>query len=279
MKKGILKTVAVVGCLMLALFSGAKDEGKRKNIVMEQSVFAEEVVDEINEVTEDVEDVTDEVEEIIVSGQPEEQETVEYENEEEVSICVFGKAKIKIAPNSACIFARIETLDSDVGLSKENNLSSFDKIIAALEEKGIEKEEISLEYFNCQPNYDYSSGKTLTGYYSTTAFSFEVSDIDNVKKYIDVLTENGVTSVDNVCFKVSNMEEQYNNALSLAIENARAKAEKMIECENLSLVKLKEEYVYSTNNILRQYSDGVSPLSHLGKVEIEASVLAVFECK
>lgn len=278
MKKQILKGAFALGCLTLALFSVVKTEAeKKKPIIMKQMVAAEEVVDEKLD------------EEIFVSAEPEEVETqedqtkkdnpvmtVEYSDDEDVSICVFGKAHVSVVPDCAVIFARIETLDNDISLSKENNFNAFERVASAVEEKGLAKENVKLEFFGCQPSYDYSSGKSLNGYYSTTTFSVSLPEIDSLGEYLDILTQNGVTAIDNISYKVSNLDEQYNLTLSAAVENAKAKAEKLAG-EGLNLVRVKEECVYCCNNLMRQYSEGVAPTDYLGKVEIEAQVMAVFE--
>ncbi|MBO5394407.1 MAG: SIMPL domain-containing protein [Clostridia bacterium] len=310
MKNQILKGAFAIGCLTLALFSVVKtEEGKKKPIIMKQMTAAEELVDE--DLDRDVfvmpkiehadttlssVEVDDEVEleepaaeendlqKIDVNQQTDEQaeatqedsSVIEYEADEDISICVFGRARTSVSPDSAMIYARIETLDNDISISKENNFQTFEAVVAAITEKGLDKENVKLEFFGCQPSYDYSSGKTLNGYYSTTSFSICCVDVEDVSDYISLLTENGVTAIDNISYKVSDMEGQYNLALSQAIENARVKAEKMAG-EGLNLVRLKEEYVCSTNNLMRTISETLAPTDYIGKVEIEAQVMAVFE--
>ena len=282
MKNKILKSAFAIGCLSLALFCAVKTEGENKKpIIMRQMSVAEEVLE--GDLDEDIfVSVEGQEEENIGVGEEEEQAeekeqtTIEYDGEEDVSICVFGKAHTSAEPDSAVIFARIETLDNDISLSKETNFSIFERVVAAVEEKGLSKENVKLEFFGCQPSYDYSAGKSLNGYYSTTSFSVSLPQIETLGDYLDILTQNGVSAIDNISYKVSNIDEQYNYALTQAIENAKIKAEKMAG-EGLSLVRVKEECVYCCNNVMRQYNDGIAPTDYLGKVEIEAQVMAVFE--
>ena len=269
MKKKILKSMFVCTLALFALCSGVKGEDdKKKPIVMQQYSYAEELEEDV--VADQVEDDAS-----LTDG-----DVVEYESDDKlIFVRVCGKAKSQVSPDSAVIFSRIETLENDISLSKESNYNIFEKVVSQLEEKGLSKDEIKLEYFNCQPSYDYSSGRTLNGYYSTTAFSVYVNDLQSLDAYFSALTDAGVTSIDNVCYKVSSMEDEYNNVLKLAVENARAKAETMLGCDNLTLAKIKEECVCSAGNFMKSSLDGTKLSSFLGKMEIEAQVLAEFVCE
>ena len=288
MNNKILKGCFALGCLTLALFSVVKTEGeKKKPIIMRQMAAAEEAVDDdyqtlaINseEASEKIE-AADDKEESERGAVDEKidytQATIEYENDEDLSICVFGKAHLSVAPDCAVIYGRIETLENDMALSKENNFASFDKIVASLTEKGFKKDNVKLEFFGCSPSYDYSSGKSLNGYYSTTSFSVCLPEIDKIEQCLTILTENGATSIDNISYKVSDIESQYNQTLAAAIENAKQKAEKLAG-DGLSLVKVREECVYCSNGVSRAFAEGFKPTDFVGNVEIEARVQAIFE--
>ena len=140
----------------------------------------------------------------------------------------------------------------------------------------IDEEKISLEYFSCCPSYDYSNGRTLQGYMTSTSFTVEVDEIGNIKTYIDAMTENGVTGICNIKYELSNMEEEYSEALTGAYENARIKAAKLLGNEDLKLVKIREEMIFSSNNLCKSYVEGVST-ELMGKIHIEAQVFAEFE--
>ncbi|MBQ8792555.1 MAG: SIMPL domain-containing protein [Clostridia bacterium] len=282
MKGKILKRAFALGCLTLALFCVVKKEEEvKKPIVMKQMSVAEEVVEDFDERTilqsDEAESPEDDT--LTTGGEEldEESDVVEYDSSEQMSVLVVGSAKTSVTPDSALIFARIESLDGDIDTSKENALATFDSVVSALSEKGIDKDSIKLERFSCSACYEFNMGKSITGYCTSACLSIEIPTIDSLEEYITTLTENGVCCVDNICYKVSDMEGQYNIALAQAVENARAKAEKMTGEAGLSLVKIKEEVVHSPMALARKCDNDIKLSDYIGKVDIEARVIAIFE--
>ncbi|MBQ8909297.1 MAG: SIMPL domain-containing protein [Clostridia bacterium] len=299
MKNQILKRAFALGCLTLALFCVVKkEEENKKPIIMQQMAVAEEIYerDAEEEIVLDVQDDDGEAEdeadydedaisgaegdalqtdgEIIENATPE--NVVEYEVDDQLSILVVGSASTSVAPDSAVIYARIETLENDCNTSKENTLSIFDNVATALTDKGANKDNIKLECFNCSPCYEFSLTKSITGYCTTACISVELAALDALQEYIDVLTENGVCCIDNIAYKVSDMDSQYNIALSKALENAKIKAEKLSGQQGLTLVKIKEEMVH-TPMLLKSSSNEVKLADYIGNVNIDAKVVAIFE--
>lgn len=260
MKKGILAfaLVFLLSGTIVANFAPTRDD--KKPIVVDKVCYAQEIV----------EYETDESENEI-------QTAVEEDDKCEscATICVRGKSKVSLSPDRATIYAIIENLDEDMKASKDSNYSTFDQVINALENNGISEENISLENFNCCPSYDYSQGKTLQGYVTTTTFTVKVDEIKNLKTCVDVMTENGVSGIYNIKYEVSTMDAEYTNALTSAFENAKEKASKILSNDNLKLVKVREEMVFASN-LCRAFSEVLST-EMLGKIEIEASIMAEFE--
>lgn len=196
-------------------------------------------------------------------------------NENSMELCVIGNASKSVTPDYAKITAVIETLDSDMLKSKDNNFQAFEKVMQALKEQGINEEDIVLDSFTSYPSYDYSAGKSLVGYYTITTFTFNVSNLENIKNYVDVATENGVTSIRNINYELSTMDEVYQDVLMMAIDNAKEKAEKISGGE-VVIKSIKEEYVYSCTSLYRTYVEDLSQ-SLMGCIDIEARVTVEFE--
>lgn len=209
------------------------------------------------------------------------EEVVEYQAEEDslegLELCVIGNATKNVSPDSATITAVIETLDMDISKSKDANFEIFDNVLAALKEAGVDENKIVLDSFTSYPSYDYNAGKTLIGYYSITTFTFDVDNLDNIKTYIDTITEKGVTSIRNINYQLSNMDEVYQDVLLMAIDNAKAKAEKVTGGQELIVKGIKEEYVYSCSTLYRAYSDSLENNALVGNIEVSAKVTVEFE--
>lgn len=194
---------------------------------------------------------------------------------EKMELCIIGKASKNVSPDSAKVTAVIETLDSDIVKSKDNNFQAFDKVVNALKGAGLSDDKIVMDSFVSYPSYDYNGGKSLTGYYTITTISFDVDNIEEIKNLVDIVTENGATSIRNIQYCCSNLDEVYEEVLMMAIDNAKAKAEK-IGGGQLQIKSVKEEYVYSCSSLYRTYAENVSN-SLVGSIEVEARVNVEFE--
>ena len=206
--------------------------------------------------------------------EPREESSIENADEH-MELCVIGSASKSVSPDYAKITAVIETLDSDKVKAKDTNFSTFEKVLQALKGQGIDEDDIVLESYTSYPNYDYSMGRNLAGYYTITTFTFNVDNLDNIKTLVDTATENGVTSIRNINYELSNMDEVYQDVLMEAIDNAKSKAEK-ISGGDVTVKSVKEEYVYSCTNLYRTYAENISQ-ALMGCIDVEARVTVEFE--
>ena len=276
-KKYLLSFVLIVLASLL-LVSGVKGEVDNKRIDVKEMSYAEVIEYEEDEIDKEFSvEASKNNQYATNSNQLDNTEKViEEVKPEEVSILVFGSSKISLSPDIAKICASIETLNNDMSKSKEENFQTFNKVIAKLKELGVDEKDIILNHFNCYPNYDYGCGRNIIGYRSTISFCVNVKSLDKIKDYVSAMTEEGVTQICDVVYEVSNIEEEYNNALSSAVDNAKTKAEKLLSRNDLKIVSIKEEYVYSHNCLYRSYAEDYSASDMVGKVEIEAKVLVEF---
>ncbi len=250
MKKSlfVLACAVVLGATGLA-FAPVRDD--RKPIIAEKLAFAEEVVEyESEEVQESV---------------------------QTTFVCVEGSSAVSISPDRAKIYGMIEVVGNDLVECKNEGMERLDDVFSALKKGGIDDEELCLQNFRCMPTYDFSNGKNLVGYVSNASFYVEVADLDKVQKYVDIMTENGISSVCDICYEVSSIEEEYANALSQAFENAREKAVSLLGSDDIRLVRIAEEQTYCPYTLCRS-CDALSG-KYVGKIEINARVKAVFEVK
>lgn len=199
-------------------------------------------------------------------------EVVEYDSEEQIKLRVFGSAQKEIEPDSAVISAVITALDEDATACKDKAFQKFDQVVSFLESKGIAKEEIVVESF-----VDRACGGRFcpreNGYHATLNFNFKISSLDGLKDILAEMKDNGASEICDVCYQSSKIEEEYNQVLTDAVENAKAKASKLLG-EGLELVEICEEGVYCGNCLYREYVEGQELFA--GKITICAKVIAQF---
>ena len=203
--------------------------------------------------------------------------TLADESQQDYCVTVIGNATSSMKPDKAYVSVQIETLDSDMKKSKDDNFALFDKITGALKDNGLNDSDIVFDSFYSYPNYDYSGIRTLNGYYCQTTMTFAVSHLENLQNLISVVSENGITKVSNIRYEVSTKDQVYSDVMLKALENAKEKAKSLTGKEDLSIKSIKEESVYSSSCLYKNYYEGANIADFLGDIEVEARVVVEFE--
>ena len=204
---------------------------------------------------------------------------IEYnlDEEDDASICVIGNASLSLSPDSAKICVKIEKLSEEITQSKTQCFETFEKAVEALKGIEISEDEICLNYFNCYPEYNFESGRKLTGYFSDISFCVTVKSLDNINNVVNSLLESGVTSIYEINYQVTDLENAYSQALSQALDNAKTKASKLLGRDDLKIARINEERIFTSNNMYRSYAEEYSTSPLIGKINIEARVVVEFQ--
>ena len=202
-------------------------------------------------------------------------EDLSYTFDENFTISVSGEASQMVAPDTAKIMIAIENTDLDIENSKNINFENYQQVVTALKNMGIAQESIVLESFSSYPNYDYNNGKTLTGYFTSTLLSVQ-TDVANIKQIVDTAIENGATSICSINYQVSNMTEIYNQVLTQALNNAKSKAQMLTGKQDVKVLNIKEEIVYSSTSLYKTYSENLQDNAYIGQLCVKAKVCAEF---
>jgi len=136
--------------------------------------------------------------------------------------------------------------------------------------------------YTITPLYHFEEGQQIfTGYEVSNAITVHVSDPERVGLIIDTAVENGANRISNIQFKVDHADAYYQQALSLALHNAQAKAKTIAETMHLPLqlfpTEIVEEQVH-TPILYRSMaiSPDMTPIEQ-GQIDINASVRVNFQ--
>lgn len=210
---------------------------------------------------EEIEEVEDEV------IQPREG-LIEY-YAEQTRICVVGEASKTLSPDRGVVYAHTSGFGKDCKEAKDEAFELFDRAVESLEANGCDKSKIVIESFHCRPCRECHS----QGCHGNLSFSFVIEDLSKTDEIISSILEGGVKEISSICYEVSNFEEEYNSLLSEALENAKGKASKLLG-EDCQLIDIREESVYYSNCLYREYIENQS--EYLGGVEVRTRIEATF---
>ncbi|MFC5590630.1 SIMPL domain-containing protein [Sporosarcina soli] len=194
---------------------------------------------------------------------------------------VTGIGNVSIAPDIVRIQMEVITENKQLQRAQQENASVMSGVIESLVALGIDRNNIQTVSYNITPQYDYLEGEQrFRGYQVTNAITVQTTNIQQIGPIIDTAVQNGVNRVSNIQFTVADEQKYYQQALSLALENAVAKAETIARTMQLQLepqpIRIVEE-ISGQPVAYRALASEVSTPIEQGQVSIHAKVEVQFE--
>ena len=147
--------------------------------------------------------------------------------EERIStISVSGEGLIEVAPDRATISVGVVTRDKNAAKVQNDNSRIANEIIKAIAALGIDKKNIRTGNYNFHQYYRQENNKRVAdGYEANNTVIIIVDDLNLVGKVIDRSLSNGANNIDALEFGIKDKSSLQNEAIRLAVRDARAKAE------------------------------------------------------
>ncbi len=137
------------------------------------------------------------------------------------SVTVQGSGRVTVTPDLGTIsFAVIEE-GKEAGEVQRVITEKAYAVKDALFEAGLADDHFKTAGIRLDTNYDYSSGvEKIAGYRGQIAMSVQEINVDEVGKYLEILSDNGVNQIDGITVFYSGYEDAYNEALGKAMLQA-----------------------------------------------------------
>lgn len=212
-------------------------------------------------------------------------------NSQQEGIWVTGTGKVLVVPDIATLRLGIEAQEESVAVAQTSASQAMKGVKEALEDNGIDKNDIQTQYYNINRVTRWDSDKQqeiVVGYRVTNMVTAKIRDMDKIGSIIDAVATAGgnLTRIDNVAFSVENPAEYQQEARGKAINDAREKAEQMASLAGMKLGKPTyiSESTYSPSPVYRQdfaqasmaapaMETSISP----GELEISLTVQIAYE--
>lgn len=185
------------------------------------------------------------------------------------SITVNSSEEMSVVPDMAEVVFSVTTQNKDAAACQTNNSESVTKVIALLKELGIAETSIQTSDYYMQPIYNYSGDtKKLSSYQSSTTLTISDLAIDNLGEILTKSVSTGINTVESIRYFSSKYDENYQEALKLAVASAKAKAQALADagsCTLGSVITIQENSNYSqaryTDNALANRMQAKEELS------------------
>lgn len=142
------------------------------------------------------------------------------------TITVTGEAEVRVAPDEVIISLGIETWNEDLEAAKAENDERVARVLALIQEKGIEPKHIQTDHINVEPRYhDNYEKRSFIGFFVRKNIVVTLRDLTQFEKLLTDVLQNGVNYVHGIEFRTTDLRTQRDKARELAIQAAREKAE------------------------------------------------------
>lgn len=157
----------------------------------------------------------------------------------ERTLSVSAEGKVVATPDIANINFSVITEAKTAKEAQSKNTDKMNAIIDYVKSIGIDKKDIKTTSYYLSPKYEYPDGRSvLTGYILTNSISIKIRDFEVVGDLIAKSVNLGINQIGDVQFSIENPDNLKAQAGSLAIENAKAKAQTLSQKAGVRLGKI-----------------------------------------
>lgn len=206
------------------------------------------------------------------------------------TLSVTGSGTVLVESDLAIVTVGVQETSKDVLEAQSTVNEKIAAIKQALLDAGVEESEINTDSINIYANYDYSDNtEVIVGYTARNSLSVRTTDMDNVGSLIDAAFAAGANTLDNVQFTVQDDTQAREQALTMAVEDARRKADVLASAAGLQVASIERisEGGVSVYDSMRNYaadtvmaaeeSGGAGTLVQAALVSVDATVSMEFE--
>ena len=152
---------------------------------------------------------------------------VEAQEKPDLSMIVTtGQAEVKMAPDRAWVSINAESRAKDPKEAQRLNAAAMNAVTEKLKGMNLGADAIRTTSYQLHPEFDYVNNKqTLRGYVARNAIEVRIDEIARVGDVLGAAVGSGATSVGGLRFDLRNRDAAERDALRLAVQDARGRAD------------------------------------------------------
>lgn len=139
------------------------------------------------------------------------------------TVAVHGKGELSVQPDHASIRIGVNTLAQTAEKAVRENAAAAEKIRQALLISGVKTKDIRTVAYNVYPQYDRD--QKIESYSASYDLAVETDDLAKLSATLDTCVRSGANNINSIEFSLKNEKKYKQEALTLAVKDAREKAE------------------------------------------------------
>ena len=198
----------------------------------------------------------------------------------EPTVVVVGEGVVHAAPDRAWITVGAESRASSAREAQRRNTELMTPILDKLRAAGLPPDAIRTIGYDVQYEWDFVNNKRVgRGYVARNTVEVRVDTIDRVGEFLEIAAGSGATSLGGVRFDLKNRAQLQREALKLAVEDARGRAEAVAAAAGRGITGILQIAEQGAGDdgprprfrTMAAAADAAPPVS-IGQIEVTASV-------
>jgi len=201
-------------------------------------------------------------------------------------LTAYGKAEIRVTPDTMVWHLSLETVDGDIEDAAEKHWEELEEVMDYLRDSDIPEEHLQTSRMQLQENWEHRKGeREMAGYIARTTVFFKSGDFDDYVDHWKKLSRFESVRINEVRFELSNEATVRRKALEDALKNATDKAMEMAHIMDVALAHpyLIEEippeggYPRPVHSMEMRAFSGSSDAIAPGSVSVQARAKVIFQ--
>jgi uncharacterized protein len=205
-------------------------------------------------------------------------------------ITVTGEAEMRVVPDEVFFDLSVQTFHRDLKTAKSQTDERLKNLMELARRYSVAPNDVQTDYVKVEPRYrGGSDARQLLGYSVRKDLVFTLRDISRAEALLSEVIESGVTRINDIDFRTSEMRKHRDQARALAIRAAREKAVALTKELGQGIGKAYsiEEVVASPQSGSSNYmsnavgtsgdAEDTSGTLAIGQIKVSARVVVRFE--
>jgi len=153
------------------------------------------------------------------------------------TLTVNGTGQAFLSPDIAYIYIGVHTEEETAADAVESNNAQTQQVIAALQDAGVDANDIRTTSFSIWPNQQYSPDgqPTDTRYVVDNSVFVTVRELEGLGDLLDSAIGAGANSINSIQFDVADKDEALKQAREEAVKDAKEQAQQLADAAGMSL--------------------------------------------
>lgn len=166
---------------------------------------------------------------------------------DQTSLNVTGSAEVQAVPDRFVVNAAVMQEGKDVQALSQTVNAQMTQVLALTDKLGIDKQQVQALSLQISPQWQYQPKRELVGYQVRRDVTITLKNLDHYGELLQGLVALGINDIAPTQATVSNSHALMLDALTAAMQDARAKADKVAAAAGLTVDKVLSVQIQDNN--------------------------------